>query len=144
MAGYSSAPARSQASPRRSGPELGTLRRVADGTEAIYARLIKPITNYDQLDQLVEDGVQLLKVIEEDERLEAELAADFGSHFEGRSDGLGCRRIAHWIGRNSSSTPQASGPAMPCADMPPNRSQAVSMRGANRTSWKRCKHSANG
>ncbi len=64
-------------------PALGTLRRVADGTEAIYARLIKPITNYDQLDQLVEDGVQLLKVIEEDERLEAELAADFGSHFGG-------------------------------------------------------------
>lgn len=69
-------------------PALEPLRRVGDKTSEMYQRLVRPIAHYHQLTEIIEDGVQLMRLTEEDDDLAPSLAADFGSHFE--------REITDW------------------------------------------------
>ncbi|MCY4614997.1 MAG: AAA domain-containing protein, partial [Chloroflexi bacterium] len=78
-------------------PAAEPLRRLAGSTQAIYERLIKPIASYSQLVDLIESGVQLRPVKEEDEHLAPGLASDFGPHFQQEStDWEGVRRALDW------------------------------------------------
>ena len=60
---------------------LVPLRRVQEATAELYRRLVTPPTDFDALTQLIEDGVRLMAVREEDERLALRLAEDFGAFF---------------------------------------------------------------
>ena len=61
---------------------LGPLRRVQEATAEMYRTLVTAPADFDALIQLVKDGVRLMAVMEEDERLAPALAEDFGNFFE--------------------------------------------------------------
>ena len=61
---------------------LGPLRRVREATAGMYRTLVTAPADFDALIQLVKDGVRLMAVTEEDERLAPALAEDFGHFFE--------------------------------------------------------------
>ena len=58
------------------------IRRIRDATAEIYHILVTPPADFDALTQLIEDGIRLMAVTEEDERLAPALAEDFGALFE--------------------------------------------------------------
>ena len=58
------------------------IRRIRDATAEIYRILVTPPADFDALTQLIEDGIRLMSVTEEDERLAPALAEDFGALFE--------------------------------------------------------------
>ena len=61
---------------------LGPLRRVREATAEMYRTVVTAPADFDALIQLVNDGVRLMAVTEEDERLAPALAEDFGDIFE--------------------------------------------------------------
>ena len=61
---------------------IGPIRRIADATAAMYRILVATPADLDALTQLIEDGIRLMAVTEEDERLAPALAEDFGTFFE--------------------------------------------------------------
>ena len=61
---------------------LGPLRRVREATAGMYSTLGTAPAGFDALIQLVKDGVRLMAMTEEDERLAPALAEDFGDFFE--------------------------------------------------------------
>ena len=61
---------------------IGPIRRIRDATAEIYRILVTPPADFDALTQLIEDGIRLIAVTEEDERLAPALAEDFGAFFE--------------------------------------------------------------
>ena len=61
---------------------IGPIRRIRDATAEIYRIFVTPPADFDALTQLIEDGVRLMAVTEEDERLSPALAEDFGALFE--------------------------------------------------------------
>lgn len=61
---------------------LGPIRRIRDVTAGIYSIFVTPPADFDVLTQLIEDGIRLMAVTEEDERLAPALAEDFGAFFE--------------------------------------------------------------
>ncbi len=62
---------------------LGPLHRIRDATAEMYRSLATPPADLDGLNQIVEDGVRLTSVVDEDERLAPTLAEDFGAFYEG-------------------------------------------------------------
>ena len=60
---------------------IGPIRRIRDATAEIYPILVTPPSDFDALTQLVDDGIRLMAVTEEDERLAPALAEDFGAFF---------------------------------------------------------------
>lgn len=66
-------------------PALEPLRRFSSATAEIYQRLVRPITHYQQLTEMIEDGVRLMRLTDEDDGLAPGLSADFGSHFRRES-----------------------------------------------------------
>jgi very-short-patch-repair endonuclease/DNA polymerase III delta prime subunit len=79
---------------------LEPLRCVGSATSEMYQRLVRPIAHYHQLTEIIEDGVQLLKATDEDERLAPDLSADFGSHFERENtDWSEVGRALDWMDR---------------------------------------------
>ena len=61
---------------------IGPLHRIRDATAEIYRILVTQPADFDALTQLIEDGVRLMAVTEEDERLAPALAEDFSAFFE--------------------------------------------------------------
>ena len=61
---------------------LGPLGRVREATAVMYRTLVTAPADFDALIQLVEDGVRLMAVTEENERLAPALAEDFGHFFK--------------------------------------------------------------
>ena len=61
---------------------LGPLHRVQEATTGMYRILVAPPADFDALIQLVNEGVRLMAVTEEDEHLAPALAEDFGTFFE--------------------------------------------------------------
>ncbi len=61
---------------------IGPIRRIRDATAEIYRILVTPPDDFDALTQLIEDGIRLMAVTEEDERLAPALVEDFGAFFE--------------------------------------------------------------
>ena len=61
---------------------IGPLRRIRDATAEIYRILVTTPADFDALTQLIEDGIRLMGVTEEDEQLAPALAKDFGAFFE--------------------------------------------------------------
>ena len=61
---------------------IGPIRRIRDATAEIYRILVTTPADFDALTQLIEDGIRLMAVTEEDERLAPALAEDFGTFFE--------------------------------------------------------------
>ena len=61
---------------------IGPIRRIRDATVEIYRILVTRPDDFDALVQLIEDGIRLIAVTEEDERLAPALAEDFGAFFE--------------------------------------------------------------
>ena len=61
---------------------IGPIRRIRDATAEIYRILVTTPADFDALTQLIEDGIRLMAVTEEDERLAPALAEDFGAFFE--------------------------------------------------------------
>ncbi len=57
------------------------IRRIHDATAEIYSILVTPPADFDVLNQFVQDGIRLLAIKEEDERLAPALAEDFGAFF---------------------------------------------------------------
>ncbi len=81
-------------------PAVEPVRRLAGSTKAIYDRLLKPITHHSQLVDLIDCGVQLMSVTEEDERLAPGLATDFGPYFERETtDWAAVRQALDWTGQ---------------------------------------------
>ena len=60
---------------------LDPLYRVRDATAELFRSLAKPLADYYALVGLIESGVQLMAIREEDERLATALAPDFGALF---------------------------------------------------------------
>ena len=60
---------------------LRPLGRVREVTAGMYRTLVTEPADFDALGQLVKDGVRLMAVMEEDERLAPALAEDFGVSF---------------------------------------------------------------
>ena len=61
---------------------IGPIRRIRDATAEIYRILVTPPADFGALTQLIEDGIRLMAVTEEDERLAPALAEDFGTFIE--------------------------------------------------------------
>ncbi len=61
---------------------MRAIRRIADATPEMYRILVTTPADFDALAQLIEDGIRLMAVTEEDERLAPALAEDFGTFFE--------------------------------------------------------------
>ena len=61
---------------------LGPLRRVREATAGMYGALVTAPADFDALIQIVKDGVRLMAMTEEDERLAPALAEDFSDFFE--------------------------------------------------------------
>ena len=61
---------------------IGPVGRIRDATAEIYRILVTPPADFDALTQLIEDGIRLMAVTEEDEQLAPALAEDFGAFFE--------------------------------------------------------------
>jgi len=60
---------------------LEPLQRVRDATAELFHGLVKPLADYSALMGLVESGVRLMAIRDEDERLAPALASDFGTLF---------------------------------------------------------------
>ena len=60
---------------------LEPLHRVRDATAELFRSLAKPLADFHALTGLVESGVRLMAIGDEDERLAAALASDFGALF---------------------------------------------------------------
>ena len=61
---------------------VGPLRRVREATAEVYRDIVSPPADFDALAKLLEDGVGLKAVTEEDVRFASALAEDFGAFFE--------------------------------------------------------------
>ncbi len=61
---------------------IGPIRRIRDATAEMYRILVTTPADFDALTQFIEDGIRLMAVAEEDERLAPALAEDFGAFFE--------------------------------------------------------------
>ena len=61
---------------------LGPLSRVREATAGMYGTPVTAPADFDALIQLVKDGVRLMAMTEEDERLAPALAEDFSDFFE--------------------------------------------------------------
>ena len=61
---------------------IGPIRRIRDATAEIYRIFVTPPSDLGVLTQLIEDGIRLIAVAEEDEGLAPALAEDFGVFFE--------------------------------------------------------------
>lgn len=84
----------------RLAPAREPLERIAAATAEVYQKLVTPMTHYHRLTELIEDGVRLLRLAEDDERMATGLAADFGSHYEqGSTDWSSVGRALDWTER---------------------------------------------
>ena len=59
------------------------LRRVSESTIPLFRGLAKPLADFDALTEIIDLGVGLMAIAEEDKRLAPALARDFGHFFEG-------------------------------------------------------------
>ncbi len=64
---------------------LVPIGRVTEATAGIYRRLVRQPADFDELNNLIKDGVRLTAVVEEDARLAPSLEQDFGNFFRGKS-----------------------------------------------------------
>ena len=60
---------------------LDPLRRISEGTAELYSRLGRLPGDFDELAELIDRGVRLIAIREEDERLAPTLTEDFGRFF---------------------------------------------------------------
>ena len=73
------------------------LHRVRDATAKLFRSLEEPLADFDALTGLIESGVRLMAVRDEDERLAPALAADFGTLFAGdATDWTSVSRSLDW------------------------------------------------
>ena len=61
---------------------IGPIRRIAGATAEIYRIFVTTPDDFHELTQLIEEGIRLIAVTEEDARLAPALAEDFGVFFE--------------------------------------------------------------
>ena len=61
---------------------LTPLRRVSEGAAWLYGHFVNPPADFEELHGLVEDGVRLTAINEEDARMASRLSQDFGALFE--------------------------------------------------------------
>ena len=87
---------------------IGPIRRIRDATAEIYRILVTPPADFCVLTQLIEDGIRLMAVAEEDERLAPALAEDFGAFFEHKATDWDA--VSHALDWTADFLDEANGP----------------------------------
>ena len=86
---------------------IGPIRRIRDATAEMYRILVTTPADFDALTQLIEDGIRLMAVAEEDERLAPALAEDFGAFFEHKATDWDA--VSHALGWTADFLDEANG-----------------------------------